>query len=264
MEIILITGMWILFVLLFCYTFIYWRHREAVKAHREKIRKAWYLLYVFGALIYLTANPNSLFTNWHNYLVVLIGFIAVDSLIFLSLYVSKIGGNELKTTEQQIEKTEKYWVSAGRKVENMEHLLNSYEYLSYTRNEEEYINELDNFLNEYGKKESLSIDVLPYHTEEKQDELLEGIKQPKSKVERVLDSRQTYFSAKDNLMLLPIFVLNRSYIAKVTTTTEDVEIQDIDGNIINMLLLTYVLAVENPYDDGGRVELEEEYGQSQY
>ncbi|GAA0435547.1 hypothetical protein GCM10008983_10210 [Lentibacillus halophilus] len=250
MENFFIVGMWIIFFLLTCYIFIYWINREAVK-DKDTIRKTWYLLYFFGVLVYLTAHPSSLFASWQNYLVVLIGFIVVDSLIFLSLYVSKLGGNELQVPEEQIERTENYWISASRKVENMEHVLNSYEYLRYTRNEEEYISELDNFLNNYGKKEWLSVDVLPYYTEEHKDELLDSIQRPKSKVARVLDIGQTYFSTKDKLMLLPLFVLGQNYIAKVTTTIEDVEIQDIDGNIINMLLMTHVLAVEESYSDKG-------------
>ncbi|WP_167751363.1 type II toxin-antitoxin system SpoIISA family toxin [Lentibacillus salicampi] len=257
MEKFFIVGMWVIFALLSFYIFVYWRNREAVK-DKDTIRKTWYLLYVLGALVYLTGNPNSLFTSWQNYLVVLIGFIVVDSLIFLSIYVSKLGGNELQIPGEQIERTENYWISASGKVENMELVLNSYEYMRYTRDEEEYINELDNFLNEFGEKESLFIDVLPYHTEKTKDELLESIQRPKSKVERILDTGKTYFSPKDNLMLLPIFVLEKSYIAKVTTEIEDIEIQNIDGNIINILLMTYVLAVEKPYHYEGGVEHEGE------
>ncbi|MFD1363313.1 type II toxin-antitoxin system SpoIISA family toxin [Lentibacillus salinarum] len=46
MEKFFIVGMWVIFVLLSCYIFIYWRNREAVK-DKDTIRKTWYLLICF-------------------------------------------------------------------------------------------------------------------------------------------------------------------------------------------------------------------------
>nr|WP_102345841.1 type II toxin-antitoxin system SpoIISA family toxin [Bacillus sp. Marseille-P3661] len=98
--------------------------------------------------------------------------------------------------------------------------------------------------------ELLRVDVLPYRTEEEKEFVLEG--SSKAKVERLLNLRETYYSSKDNLMLMPLWVLNEDYVAKVTTMREDLEINDVDANVINMLLIVYTLAVEiNINNEGG-------------
>ncbi|WP_176448259.1 hypothetical protein [Lentibacillus sp. CBA3610] len=52
------------------------------------------------------------------------------------------------------------------------------------------------------------------------------------------------------VLLFPL----QSGMARVTTIAENAEIQDIDGNIINMLLMIYILAVKEPGKNEGGVE----------
>lgn len=242
--------MWVVFLLLMVYTYLSWKKEEMVK-NRDTIRKVWYLIFVFGCLVYLSKEPHSLFSDWKSYLTALVGFIVIDSLVFLNLYFAKIGGHELKITEKQVDATQWYLDLTNNKVANMEKVLNTYEYPSYTRSKDEYIKELDKFFNKYAELEFLNVDVLPYRTEEEKEIVLNGT--PKAKVERLLNHRDTFYSSKDSLMLMPLWVLNEDYVAKVTTLREDVEINDIDTNVINMLLIVYTLAVKVNNDSEGGV-----------
>jgi tRNA nucleotidyltransferase/poly(A) polymerase len=156
-------------------------------------------------------------------------------------------------TEKQVDVTQHYLDLTNKKVHNMEKVLNTYEYPSYTRSKEEYVQELDNFFNMYGELEFIRVDVLPYRSEEEIELVLEDMSKVKSKVKRLLNLRLTYYSSKDSMMLMPIWVLNENYVAKVTTMREDIKINDIDANIINMFLMVYTLAVKVNIDDEGGV-----------
>nr|WP_180994142.1 type II toxin-antitoxin system SpoIISA family toxin [Bacillus sp. Marseille-P3661] len=138
MEVFIIIGLWFVFALLALYTFLSWKNPDIVK-ERDTIRKTWYLIFVLGCLIYLSNEPNSLFTDLKNYLIVLVSFISVDSLVFFNLYFSKLGGHELKMTEKQIDATQRYLDLTNNKIGNMQIVLNTYEYPSYTRSKEEYV-----------------------------------------------------------------------------------------------------------------------------
>ncbi|RLL48275.1 hypothetical protein D8M04_03100 [Oceanobacillus piezotolerans] len=246
MENFMLAGVWIVFLLLIIYTTLSWFKKDIV-SNVDNIRKVWYLILILGCLIYLTNEPISLFTNWKNYLIVLVVFLIVDSLVFLNLYIVKLGGHELKVREKQVDETQGFLNVTNQKVNNMEKVVNSYEYPKYTRSKEEYVQGLENFFNEYAMLELLNIDILPYRTEKEKEIVLENT--PKGKVERVLSINKAYYSSKDNLMLMPLWVMDEDYVAKVSTNSEEVGIYDVDVNIINMLLMVYTLAVDIQIDD---------------
>lgn len=82
--------------------------RSEVKEKMSAIRKTWYLLFVLGAMVYWTYEPTSLFTHWERYLIVAVSFALIDAFIFLSAYVKKLAGSELKQTQEKfLKKTTK-------------------------------------------------------------------------------------------------------------------------------------------------------------
>ena len=248
LEKFFVVSLWVVFGLLASYTFLSWKKENWVK-NTDVIRKTWYLLYVLGCLIYLTKHPHSLFDDWKNYVIVLVAFIVIDSMVFLNLYFVKLGGHELKKTEKQVDRTQQFLDLTNNKVQNMEKVLNTYAYPSYTTSREAYIQELEEFFKTYADLESLHVDLLPYKSELEKNEVLADTPKAKAKVARLLGLRRTYYSSKDNLMLLPLVVQGDDYVAKVTTTSETVDIIDTDANIFNILLMVYLLAVKGNNDD---------------
>src|SRR5690625_4775333 len=218
MEILLVYGSWFVFTLLISYTVISGINEDWVE-NTDIYRKSWYLIFLFGCLLYITYEPSSLFNDWKNYLIALVAFIVIDSLLFLNLYFTKLSGNELKATKRQIDKTQYYLSLTKQKIYNMEKVLNSYEYPGYTSSKEMYIQELDDFFNLYANKEKLYVDVLPYDKETDRNEVLEG--RLKAKIKRKLALNQTYYSSKDEYMLVPLAVGEESYIIYVCVFKHD-------------------------------------------
>lgn len=233
MEIILLLGAWGVFILLGVYTYVQWKYDFL---DLETVRKVWYLIFFLGSLIYLTKHPSSIFIDWKNYLVVLIIFVIVDSMIFLNLYFTKIGGGELIRYEKRLSETEKYFDWTSSKLENLETILNTYEFPSYTVDKEMFIQELEKFLQNYGVIESLNISL------EKFNDYIRTVN--KRRIIRVLRQKQTYFSSRDNLMVLPLTILDEEYVAIIETAKKDVEILKADAKIINIMLMFYVANTE--------------------
>ncbi|MED4407108.1 type II toxin-antitoxin system SpoIISA family toxin, partial [Heyndrickxia coagulans] len=68
------TFVWLCFAGLVIYTYLYGKNEEKMDAKVFLIRKIWYLVYLFGALVYWTIHPASIFTDFKNY--------AITALIF--------------------------------------------------------------------------------------------------------------------------------------------------------------------------------------
>lgn len=201
-----------------------------------------------GCLIYISKHPNSLFTSWINFLIIFVAFIIVDSMVFLNLYFSKLGGHELQQTEQAVSLTQESLDETKRKMANMSTVLNSYAFPEYNESEEEYIQDFEDLLNTYAFKESLTIDLLPYQTEEERDLVLEDTQ--KKKVKRVLNLRRTFYNPKDSLMLHPLEIIGKDYVAKVTTQAEN-KVTEVDAQVINIFLVVYSLTVKDISNQGG-------------
>ncbi|MFB9974378.1 MULTISPECIES: type II toxin-antitoxin system SpoIISA family toxin [Allobacillus] len=160
--------------------------------------------------------------------------------------------NELRSFEQ-IEQAEKYLDSTSRKIESMKNLLNTFEFTRYTISREQYFSELERFLDEYGNEEGLNVQIFSYEAEKDQENYLKRINQSKARVKRSLRNYETYFSVNDTKMCIPITVLNEKYVAEVKSIISNSEVERIDGNIINILLVAYVLVVEEPENNEGGV-----------
>lgn len=92
-----------------------------------------------------------------------------------------------------------------------------------------------------------------YEAEKDQENYLKRINQSKARVKRSLRNYETYFSVNDTKMCIPITVLNEKYVAEVKSIISNSEVERIDGNIINILLVAYVLVVEEPENNEGGV-----------
>ncbi len=161
LEIILIIGMWFVFVLLFTYTILYSLKVKFI-GRNDTLRKFWYIIYLLGLSVTITISPLSLFVNWQKYLIVLVVFVFIDSFIFLNLHFSKLGGQELRERSSElIDETDNKLRSIVKKLENMEGVLNSYDYPRYNGNKELYILDMKEFFERYCKNEGLKVEFYP-------------------------------------------------------------------------------------------------------
>lgn len=248
MKSFFIIATWAVFALLVAYTFFSWKQPLLMKNHNRTIRKIWYLIFIMGCLVYVSKHPNSLFTDWKNYLVIFVAFIIVDSMVFLNLYFSKLGGHELQQTEQAVSLTQESLDETKRKMANMSSVLNSYPFPEYNDSIEEHIQDFEDLLNTYAANESLVVDLLPYQTVAEQAAVL--VDTPKEKVKRLLNLRRTFYNSKDSMMLHPLIILGIDYVAKVTTQGDN-KVTEVDAQVINILLVVYSLTVKDNSTQGG-------------
>lgn len=119
--------------------------------------------------------------------------------------------------------------------------MNSYGFSEYNEDKDRYIQELEDLLNRYAAKEFLEIDLLPYTTESDKEIALENTL--RTKAARVLRLYRTFYGTKDSFMLHPLTIMDEDWVAKVTAN-EETKVTDVDAQIINILNLTYTLAVK--------------------
>lgn len=250
MESFVIAGIWIIFIFLCIYTFLSWKNEEFDK-HTSTIRKLWYLIFVLGCLIFLTKEPTTIFTDWNNYLVVLVAFIVIDSLLFLNLYVSKLGGQELNSAKFQVGITQEQLDAAITKTNHVPNILISFEFPMYNVDKVDYIYQLEQLLKRYGFQENLVIDIIPYGTPEEQEYLLENMGNLRNKVKRFLSQQNSLTSSKDNVALYPFTILDYPYVVQVQTIGENDRVTEIDGNAITTLVIAYNLAVNENIKESG-------------
>lgn len=101
------------------YIIYFWKKGEAIEKYNSGIGNIWYLFFLFGCLLYITWHPDSLFNHWKYYLIVLVTFIILDSLVFLNLHVSKIGGNEMQQTKRVSGLTQGFLDQTKNKMSNL-------------------------------------------------------------------------------------------------------------------------------------------------
>lgn len=244
---------WVIFLLLCVYVYLSSTKNDFDDKYTYSIRKFWYLIYILGSLVMLTNNPETLFTHWERYLIALVVFIVIDSLLFLNLYVSKLGGQELQKTKKQIGVTQEKYDEAIQKSNNIPKTLHSFDFPMYNSNEEEYIYHLERLLKVYGDSENLIIDLIPYRNSNEQEELLEVMGKLKDKVKRILKYEKAFISSKDNLALYQFNILEESYIVQVQTEKDEDIIMEIDGNAITTMVIAYTLTVDIETKESGEV-----------
>jgi len=250
LEHVVMVGIWLIFILLCVYTFLSWKNEEFEK-HTSTIRKSWYLIFVLGCLIFLTKEPATIFTDWKNYVIVLVAFIVIDSLLFLNLYVSKLGGQELNSAKFQVGVTQEQLDAAIIKTNHIPNILISFDFPIYNVDKEEYLYQLEQLLKRYGSLENLIIDVIPYGTTEEQEYLLENMGNLRNKVKRFLSQQNSLTSAKDQLALYPFTILDYPYVVQVQTIGENDRVTEVDGNAITTLIIAYNLAVNENINESG-------------
>ncbi|MFD1606106.1 type II toxin-antitoxin system SpoIISA family toxin [Oceanobacillus luteolus] len=144
------------------------------------------------------------------------GFFLIDSFIFLNLYITKFGGNELKEhpeAEEAIAETQELLNQARAKVDNLTDVLHEHKFISYTEVEISYIQKFEELLQEYSSLENLMIDIIPYSTDEEMKEVEKGVSQ-KFKMRRWLNRDLTYFHPNENFFLHPLYIYDKKYVIK--------------------------------------------------
>lgn len=186
-------SMWLVFGFLCLY--VYLSHQDdEFDNHTSTIRKIWYLIFIAGCLVFLTSDLHSLMDNWKQYLIVLIAFIIIDSLLFLELHVSKLGGQELNSTKMQIDLTQQQLDNITEKSRNVPDILTTFSFPIYNLDSAEYIDKLQQLINEYGHRENLSIKLYRYSGKEK-DYMLNNLGRLRNKAKRLLDQNISLFSS---------------------------------------------------------------------
>lgn len=192
-----------------------------------------------------------MFTDWKDYLIILVVFIIIDSLLFLELHFTKLGGQELKSAKVQVGVTQEVLDSAERKTGLVPSILISFEFMSYNKDKEEYIFQLAELLKRYATAENLMIDLLPYGTKEEQEEILDNLGRSKNRAKRFLSQQSSLTLPKDNLALYPFRLLDYNYVVQIQTIGEDDKVTKVDGTAITTLIVAYNLTVnENNIESG--------------
>ena len=101
----------------------------------------------------------------------------------------------------------------------------------------------------YGTLEQLTIEVFPIKNESEKDDFFKD-KQVKRFRKRI-DAWENCYSSQDKLALIPLVILGKAYVAKMTNENENAIIESIDGQVINMLLAVYTLSVRVNIDNEG-------------
>jgi len=249
--------MWFLFTLLSVYVYA---SAKSIKLNNyiSTIRKTWYLVFLLGCSFFLTNDLGSLVNHWKEYLIVLVVFIVIDSLLFLELHVSKFGGQELKSSKIQIGQTQKQLDDFTKKSRHIPEILTSFDFPVYTRTKVGYIKKLNDLISEYGIRENLLVRLYPYQNPKEKEYLLEILGKLKEKARRHLEQLVIFFSPKDNIALLPIVILDYQYVVYIETYEEKEKILEIDGEAIMTLIIAYNLTVKTTNNDEGG----EEHGNS--
>ena len=248
---VIIIGMWIIFCLLGVFVFVSAKNENFDETHTLTIRRVWYLVFLLGCLIILSKEPAIIFSDWRKFLVVLIAFIIVDSVMFLNLYVSKLAGQKLQRTKRQVGVTQDKYDEDLGKTKIIPEILLSFGYPVYNGDKERYVNGLSELLVKYGQERNLIIDLYPYRNPEEQDSLLENMGKEKDKVKRLLKSNQSFISSVDNLAIYPIIIFDESWVVQVQTSLSDQKVTTGDNVAILTLVTAYYLAVQSNFSESG-------------
>ncbi|MDN4074091.1 type II toxin-antitoxin system SpoIISA family toxin [Fictibacillus terranigra] len=231
---------WLIFLGIGAYLIYYWNDEDKAEKKLDAIRKLWYVIYIFGALIYWTGKPQSIFTNWDNYLVVLVVFILIDAFIFLSLYLKKIGNNELARITRSVENNQMLLDDLRAKVNNALYILKTEGITAYYGNKEHYLYGLKLVLQSYVEKEGHSFTILPFETPQEKNEALAAYTNA-SLIQSTLSRAEAYYNQEDNFAFYPFNIEDEIYVIKISSTAK---VSDVDGSLIGILLATYDILVQ--------------------
>ncbi|WP_170834196.1 type II toxin-antitoxin system SpoIISA family toxin [Fictibacillus solisalsi] len=231
---------WVVFVGIGAYLIFYWRDEERAEQKLDAIRKLWYVLYIFGALIYWTGNPHSIFNNWDHYLVVLMVFVLIDAFIFLSLYLKKIGNNELARITKSVENNQMLLDDLRAKVNNALYILKTEGITAYYGSKENYLYGLKLVLEAYVEKEGHSFTILPFTTPQEKNEAL-AMYSNASLIQSTLSRAEAYYNKEDNFAFYPFNIEDETYVIRISSTAK---VSDVDCSLMGILLATYDILVQ--------------------
>ena len=197
---------WTMAAALILYVYASWRYEAKVKEKMFAIRKTWYLLFVVGAMVYWTYDPESLFAAWRQYLIVAVCFALIDAFIFLSAYIKKLAGNELETdTREILEENNEMLHSYLEKLKTYQYLLKNEPIHVYYGSTEAYAEGISRLLAAYGEKMNVTASLCEYSAQSDKDRLPEH------------NRKDVYYDQKGRLVLIPFTVQDRHYVIKLTS-----------------------------------------------
>lgn len=251
MSLFFIIGTWFVFILLCFFVFISGSEGK-LDVYTNVFRKIWYLIFIFGFLVYITKNGvDLLFYDWEKFLIILVVFIVIDALLFLELHFIKLGGQELKSARVQVGVTQEELDAAERKAERVANILISFEFIMYNLDNKKYITQLERLLSRYAKEENLVVDLLPFETIMEQEKVLANLAKERSKVSNFLSKHNSISLRSDSLALYPFKLLNYGYVVRLQTLDDDDKITKVDGTVITTLIVAYNLTVNDNTRESG-------------
>ena len=233
---------WAVFAGLLVYVYLTWRYKEAVGRKIEAIRKTWYLIFILGALIYWTYDPASVFTEWRNYLITASLFVLIDMFVFLSMYISKVGDNELTAATKAVADNAKLLTDNREKIKNMFSLLKKEGIPEYYHTNSEYLAYLQILLQEYAAKEGMEVQVIAFKTE--QDKLAAGTAYPglnNTAIRATLEREDTYYNDQEKIALHPVNILSEPFVIKIQSHTF---VSEVDCLMIALLLMMFDMVIK--------------------
>ncbi|WP_035329962.1 type II toxin-antitoxin system SpoIISA family toxin [Cytobacillus firmus] len=239
-------AVWIIVACLGFYVISVWLWEKKVKEKMSVIRKTWYILYVLGAVIYWTNEPESIFNHWQNYLIVAIIFALVDAFVFLGSYLKRVGNNELATdTRDLLEENSDLLNSHMNKLKSFQYLLKNEPIDIYYGNEEAYLAGIEKLLADFADKVDMRTSLCKYTTQEEKDHLLEHYTD-KALIHSRLDRREVYYDAEEKLALIPFSIFEEDYVIKVTS---DQFVTEFDYLLFTSLISIYDLMLPAELED---------------
>ena len=150
---------WSIFAALVSYVILSWRYQEQIRSKIEVIRKTWYLLFVLGAIIYWSMYLTIFLLIGIINLIIALVFVLIDMFVFLSMYFTKIGDNELSFASRRL-KSDELITDNREKLKNMFQLLKKEGIPKYYQTDSEYLAYLGILLQAYVEKDGMNVQIL--------------------------------------------------------------------------------------------------------
>ncbi|MGE7603055.1 type II toxin-antitoxin system SpoIISA family toxin [Peribacillus sp. NPDC097675] len=233
---------WLVFIALLAYVILSWTYKEKISKKIEAIRKTWYVIFILGALIYWSFYPASIFAEWKNFLIVAILFVLIDMFVFLSMYISKIGDNELSYATKAVAESDRLLTDNREKVKNMFYLLKKEGIPEYYQTHEEYLAYLYILLQAYSDKEGMNVKIIPFKTEQDKKLMLKGYPNLSGNIIRAtLEREDTYYNDEEKMALQPVNILAFPYILEIRSESF---VSEVDCLLIALLIMMFDMVIK--------------------
>ncbi|AZB42727.1 stage II sporulation protein SA [Bacillus sp. FJAT-42376] len=216
---------WLVIFMLVFYGVSHWIWEEKVKKASESIRKTWYLLYLLGAVIFWTIHPDSLFTEWKNYLIVFTVFILVDAFLFLGMYIKKLGVNELERHTEVLEENARLVQENNHRLKTFASLLQNVSINLYQGGLTEYMLGLNELIDSFAKKNDLSSSFHSFDTDEEKEQLL-GVIERKGSIRSALERNEIVYRPEEKSALIPIEIQSVTFVLKIKASADEINEAD--------------------------------------